>query len=212
MSKLKDAISRVLGIKEWKLNAEGKLDVTAEELGRMTAQYGGDFITKFEKFLAGEARGQDAGNNETAADENENTNKPESDMLKLEILCALLAVESIALSEDGNATLSKEQLEAIEAGLKKLQDEKTSSESTLAETIRLKDGADKALSEAVTAMDDLDASVKEAASPAAKVEAIRKKLAEKPGAAATGAQTEGDRSPKKIEGADPATQNAQDLT
>jgi hypothetical protein len=205
MSKLKNIISKALGIKEWKLNSEDKLDITEEELVNMKAQYGEEFVTKFEQLLKEEAK---ADPQTPQGGLKESTKHKKSDMLKLELLCALLAVEAIALSEDGNATLTKEQLGNIEAGLRKLQDEKTAAESNLTTANSAKETAESTLSTAVTAMDDLDATIKAATTPAAKVEAIRKKLAEKPGAAASGTQTQGDQSKKKIEGADPVTEYA----
>jgi ATP-dependent Clp protease, protease subunit len=133
----------------------------------------------------------------------------------LALLCAVMAVEAIEMTDDG-VFLNKEQLDKIEAELKKLQGEKTTAETNLATAKTekdtavtaantAKDTAVNALTAAITAMDDLDATVKAVADPAAKVEAIRKKLAEKPGAAATGAQNQHDQTKKKIEGADEVT-------
>ena len=93
----------------------------------------------------------------------------------------------------------------MEAQMKKLQDEKILAESTLATAKTEKESAVTALSNALVAMDDLDSTVKAAAEPTAKVEAIRKKLAEKPGAAATASTTRSDQNRKKIEGADEVT-------
>jgi len=197
--KLKQLISKALGIEsEWKLNAEGHLDVGQEELARLTAEYGADFVGKFEKLLS-----------EESETNNLNINQNQSNMpkqTKLALLCALLAVESIVLSEDGVATLNEEQLGMIESGLKKLQDDKAAAESNLTTANSAKDTAVKALSDATTAMDDLDASVKAAGTATEKVEAIRKKLAEKPGAAATGTQSRNDQERKKVEGADPVNE------
>jgi ATP-dependent protease ClpP protease subunit len=132
------------------------------------------------------------------------------------LLCVVLALAELKPDDKGSIVLNKEQLDKIEAEIKKLQGERTAAESNLAtaKTERdnavnalttaktEKDTAVNALSAATKAMDELDATVKAAADPAAKVEAIRKKLAEKPGAAATGAQNNNDQSKKKIEGAD----------
>lgn len=151
--------------------------------------------------------------------------------MNLTLLCALLSVQAISII-DGKATLSEEQLGKIEAGLKKLEDDKAAAvtESATAKTAKetaegalsvaktelatakaVKETAEGALSAAVTAMDDLDTTVKAAADPKAKVEAIRKKLAEKPGAAATGIQNKTDNGHKAIEGADPVTAYAQGI-
>lgn len=204
-NKLKTLIGKLLGIKQWKLKSDGHLDVTDEELTGMKETYGEDFVRKLEQLLGEE-------NAETHENSGEDVTKHEkSDMLKLELLCALLAIEAITLSEDGTATLSKEQLEGIEAGLKKLQDEKTAAESLLDAAQTERDNAVTELSGAITAMDDLDPSVKTAANATAKVEAIRKKLAEKPASAATAIVTKGDQGRKKIEGADPVNEYANEI-
>jgi len=199
-NKLKELVGKLFGIKQWKLKTDGHLDVTDEELAGLKETYGDDFVQKFEQLLGEESEGIPG---DQVPDEEVVTKNENFDMLKLELLCALLAVEAIALNEDGTATMSKEQLESIEAGLKKLQDEKTAAESSLAAATSAKDDAVTALSNATKAMDDLDPSVKAAADPAAKVEAIRKKLAEKPASAVTAIVTEGDQTRKKIDGADP---------
>lgn len=132
-------------------------------------------------------------------------------------LCAVLALQELKPDDKGSIILNKEQLDKIEAELKKLQDAKTFAESASATANTAKDNAVSALttantakdtavnalSAAIKAMDELDATVKAAADPAAKVEAIRKKMAEKPGTAATGAQTKADQERKAIEGAEP---------
>jgi hypothetical protein len=198
-NKIKTFLSNLIGVNDWKLNAEGHLDINADEMTRLTKEYGADFVAKFEKLLQ----------EETAGDQPK-TKQPKSDMLKLEMLCALLAIQGITLSEDGNASLSKEQLEKIEAGLKKLQDEKTAAESALATAKTEKDTAVGSLSAATTAMDELDATVAAAKTPAEKVEAIRTKLAAKPAvipagtALSTDEKTEG-----KIEGKDEINSFAQ---
>jgi ATP-dependent protease ClpP protease subunit len=112
------------------------------------------------------------------------------------MLCTLLAVEAIEMTDDG-VFLNKEQMDKIEARLKQLGDEKTTAESNLTAAKTAKETAENSLSAALTAMDDLDATVKAAADPKAKVEAIRKKLAEKPGSAATGHQTKSDSERKR---------------
>lgn len=127
-----------------------------------------------------------------------NHTKTKKEMNKLNVLallCAVMAVDAIEMTDDG-AFLNKEQLDKIEAELKKTKDANIA-----------KDAAVQALSTATTAMDALDATVKAAADPAAKVEAIRAKLAAKPGAAVTGAQNQSDHPAgrKKIEGADEVT-------
>lgn len=156
-----------------------------------------------------------------------NHKKNESEMSKpnvLALLCAIMAVDAIEMTDDG-VFLNKEQLDKIEAELKKLQGEKTTAETNLATVKTERDNAVNALATAKTekdtavtsltnatkAMDELDATVKVAADPAAKVEAIRKKLAEKPGANATMNQGKGDNGRKKIEGADPVTDYAQEI-
>jgi ATP-dependent protease ClpP protease subunit len=126
------------------------------------------------------------------------------------LLCVALAVQALEVQDDG-VFLNKEQLDKIEAELKKLQDAKAAAESNLTTANTAKDNAVTALSSVTTAMDELDATVKAAADPDAKVEAIRKKLAEKPGAAATGAQGSSDNTRKKIEGADQVTDYARGI-
>jgi hypothetical protein len=167
--KIKAFLSNLIGVTDWKLKTNGHLDVNDEKLTRLTEDYGADFVAKFEKLLQ----------EETASDQPK-TKQSKSDMLKLEMLCALLAIQGITLSEDGNASLSKEQLEKIEAGLVKLQDEKTAAESAMATAKTEKETAVSALSAATTAMDELDATVLAAKTPAEKMEAIRTKLAAKP--------------------------------
>jgi ATP-dependent protease ClpP protease subunit len=122
----------------------------------------------------------------------------------LALLCAVMAVDAIEMTDDG-VFLNKEQLDKIEAELKKLQGENSAAVNDLATAKTLKDTAVSALTTATAAMDELDATVKAATTPIAKVEAIRTKLAEKPGAAATGAQNHADQTKKKIEGADEVT-------
>lgn len=201
-SKLKLLIGKLLNISEWKVKADGHLDVSDAELARITEEYGPDFIAKFEKLLQEEA----TGDRQTVTGEESKTKQSKSDMLKLELLCAMLGVQAITMSEDGTiATLNKEQLGKIEAGLKKLGEEKTAAESNLTTANTAKDAAVTALTAATTAMDELDATVKTAATTAAKVEAIRAKLASKPGAAATGAQNASDQTKKPIAGADKVT-------
>ncbi len=138
------------------------------------------------------------------------SNTEMSNQKSFAILCALLAVEAIEMTEDG-VFLNKEQMDKIEARLKQLADDKTTAENDLATAKTAKETAESTLSAAVTAMDELDTTVKAAADPKAKVEAIRKKLAEKPGAAATGIKTKKDGERKAIEGADPVTAYAQGL-
>lgn len=149
-------------------------------------------------------------------------NKPKSkkEMNKpnvLALLCAVMAVDAIEMTDDG-VFLNKEQLDKIEAELKKLSAEKTTAENDLATANAAKDkaiadlttantekdSAVNALTAANTALDELHPTVKEAKTVAEKVEAVRKELAKKPGAAATGAQGNDDQK-KKIEGADPVT-------
>jgi ATP-dependent protease ClpP protease subunit len=141
------------------------------------------------------------------------------------LLCVVLALAELKPDDKGSIVLNKEQLDKIEAEIKKLQGERTAAESNLAtaKTERdnavnalttaktEKDTAVNALSAATKAMDELDATVKAAADPEAKVEAIRKKLAEKPGAAPTGTQIKTDQTHKPIAGADPVTAYAQGL-
>lgn len=190
--KLKQIINKLLGTdKAWKLGSDGHLDVEAGELARIREEYGDDFISKFEKLLS---------------EENENTNNQiQTEMpkiLTLALVCAVLGVKELQAAEDGSVTLNQDQLDTLEAELKRLQDEKTAAESGLAETTRLKEAADKALSDAVTAMDDLDATVKEAATPADKVEAIRVKLAAKPAVDPAQNLGEDGKTDSKIDGKD----------
>jgi ATP-dependent Clp protease, protease subunit len=149
-------------------------------------------------------------------------NKPKSkkEMSKtnvLALLCAVMAVDAIEMTDDG-VFLNKEQLDKIEAELKKLAAEKTTAVNDLATANSAKDKAIadlttantekdtavNALTAANTALDELHPTVKEAKTVAEKVEAVRKELAKKPGAAATGAQGNEDQK-KKIDGADPVT-------
>lgn len=167
-------INKFLGTeKAWKLGADGHLDVETEELARIREEYGEEFVSKFEKLLS----------EENQQDKHTNINQNQTKMpkmLTLALIGAILGVKELQAADDGTVSLNEEQLNKLEAELKRLQDEKAALDSGLAETTRLKEGADKALSDAVTAMDDLDASVKEAKTPAEKVEAIRTKLAAKP--------------------------------
>jgi ATP-dependent Clp protease, protease subunit len=142
------------------------------------------------------------------------------------LLCVVLALHELKPDDEGSIVLNKEQLDKIEAEIKKLQDAKTLTETelattktaltaanaakdiavnALAATTTEKEAAVNTLSAAITAMDDLDATVKAAVDPVAKVEVIRKKLAEKPGAAASGTQGRNDNPRKKIEGSDEVT-------
>jgi ATP-dependent protease ClpP protease subunit len=175
---------------------------SGDDIAKKVETAGDAFIQKLKKFFS-------------------NHSKTDNQMSKptlFALLCVALAVDAIEMTDDG-VFLNKEQLDKIEAELKKLQDAKTLAESNLATAKTEKDTAVSALttantdkdtavnslSAATSAMDDLDASVKEAKDPAAKVEAIRTLLAKKPGAAATGAQTGSDHQRKKIEGSDKVT-------
>ncbi len=136
--------------------------------------------------------------------------KAKMDKSKFALLFACLAVEAMEM-QDGGVFLNQEQLDKIEARFKELEAAKTAAENALAPAKTAKETAEGSLSAAVTAMDELDATVKAAADPKAKVEAIRKKLAEKPGAAATQIQSQSDNSRKVIEGADAVTAYAQGI-
>jgi hypothetical protein len=172
-SRIKSLISGIFGIKEWKLNGENHLDISKEELDKISAEYGAEFVTKFEKLLSDENGSQ------------VDTNTPKSDM-NLQLLCALLGIGAIAMSEDGKtATLNKEQLEKIEGGLKDLTDQKTAAETNLASAKTEKGTAESALSTAIAAMDELDPTVKAVKEPKEKVDVIRTLLAAKPGKTAT---------------------------
>jgi hypothetical protein len=138
------------------------------------------------------------------------TDKKMSKTLVLASLCAVMAVDAIEMTDDG-VFLNKEQLDKIEAELKKLQGEKVTAETNLTTANSAKDTAVNSLSAVTTAMDELDSSVKTAATPVAKVEAIRAKLASKPGAAPTGAQNQSDQTKKPIAGADSVTAYAQGI-
>ena len=139
---------------------------------------------------------------------NRNTEMSKSKVLAL--LCAALAVQAIEVTDDG-VFLNQEQLDKLEAELKKLSDEKSKAVNDLATAATAREAAENSLSAAVTAMDELDTTVKAAADPKAKVEAIRAKLAAKPGAAATGFQGKGDDGHKAIEGADEVTSYAKGI-
>jgi tellurite resistance protein len=130
---------------------------------------------------------------------NTKTKKEMSKLNAMALLCALMAVDAIEMTDDG-VFLNKEQLDKIEAELKKMKDLNTA-----------KDAAVNALSTATMAMDELDPTVKIAETPIAKVEAIRKKLAEKPGVVATGTRTISDQTRKVIAGTDPVTAYAQEI-
>lgn len=200
-AKIKQFISRTLGIEsKWNLTEDGHLDIASEELERIQQEYGEDFVGKFEKLLS---------------EENQNTNNQiQTEMpkiLTLALVCAVLGVKELQAADDGSVTLNEEQLNALEAELKKLQAEKAAAETNLATANTERETAENALSGVTDALDELGETVKAAATPAAKVEAVRKKLAEKPGAAATQIQTQGDQSRKTIDGADPVTSYARGL-
>jgi len=141
------------------------------------------------------------------------------------LLCLALVLDELKVDDKGSITLNKEQLDKIEAEFKKLQDAKALAESNLTAANAAKDKAvldlaaaktekDTAvnnLTAVTTAMDDLDTTVKAATDPKAKVEAIRAKLAQRPGADAAGTQVKNDNGRKAIEGADPVTAYAQGL-
>jgi hypothetical protein len=179
-NKIKTFLSNLIGVNDWKLNGEGHLNISADELNRLTTEYGADFVGKFEKLLSEENEHIDLNINQN------HLNMPKE--LKLALLCALLSVDAFSMSNDGTVTLKQDQLEKIEAGLKKLQEEKNT--------------AVNALNDASKAMDDLDVTVKAAETPSAKVEAIRAKLALKPGVGASGILSQDEHGKKKIEGAD----------
>lgn len=194
--KIMQLINKLLGTEraEWTLGADGHLDVDAEELARIREEYGEDFVSKFEKLLSEE-------NKQDKTNTNQNQTKMPK-MLTLALVCAILGVKELQAADDGSVNLNEEQLNKLEAELKRLQDETAALNSSLAETTRLKEGADKALSDATKSMDDLDASVKDAKTPAEKVEAIRAKLASKPAVDAAQNLARDGKTDPKIEGKD----------
>ena len=201
---MKSLIAKALGIsQDWKLNQEGHLDVSAEERERIIAEFGAEFLTKFEKLLSGDSGETDHRNHQSQTDM--------SKQLKLALVCAILSTESLEASEDGSVTLNQDQLNAIEAGLKKLGDENRTALSDLASANTAKAAADKTLSDAIAALDQLDNTVKDAADITAKIEAVRAVLAKKPGAQPSGVQGESDTQKIVIEGADEITEYAKSM-
>lgn len=191
LNKIKAAISNLFGIKEWKLRDDGKLDMDEDLRSKMMDLYGEKFVEKFEKSLKEES------------DTKIVTKKKRTDMSKantMALLCAVLAVESLEMTDEG-LFLNQEQLNLIEGELAKMKDLRAQKEAADKD----KKAADQALIDASAALDDLDETVAKAETVAAKVEAVRAKLAEKPGAAPTGTQSESDLTHEKIEGADDIT-------
>ena len=200
-AKMKSLIAKALGInQDWKLNADGQLDVSAEERERIVAEYGADFLSKFEKLLSGDSAETENSKHQSKIDM--------SKQVKLALVCAMLSTESLEASEDGSVTLNQDQLNAIEAGLKKLEDENRTAVSDLASANTAKAAADKSLADAITALDQLDDTVKGATDITGKIEAVRAVLAKKPGAPASGVQSESDTQKIVIEGADEITEYA----
>lgn len=182
LDKLKNMIGKALGIKSWDLNNEGRLELTEQQKSKAEELFGAEFLPKLEQELKKESNIK-----------SKNMSKKQKTLV---LLSALLAVESLEMTEDG-VFLNQEQLDAIEAELQKQSDLQTE-----------RDTAVENLESAETALDELDETVAEADSIGGKVEAIREKMAKKPGAAATGTQSEADDTDIVIEGADEITEFA----
>lgn len=134
-----------------------------------------------------------------------NTKKVEPNMSKKLVFASLfaaLAIESLEASEDG-AFLNETQLGVIDARLKELQDAKTAADAALAAANQRVADAEAALAAANTQLDDLSPDVKAADTITAKVEAVRKELAKKPGTAVSNNKGTNDPLPRNpIAGAD----------
>jgi len=174
-------IGKALNIKSWKLDKNKKLNLSDDQVKKASELFGAEFLPKLETVLQKE----------------ESKIKIKTDMSKkqktLTLLCAVLAVESLEMT-DGGVFLNQEQIDAIEGELQKHKDLQTE-----------KDTAVEDLESAQAALDKLDETVAEAESIMDKVEAIRTKMAEKPGAAPTGTQSGKDNDKVIIEGADEIT-------
>jgi hypothetical protein len=186
---LKASIGKVLSIKEWKLNKEGKLDVTTEQRTRFSDMYGAELLERVEQSMK-----EDKPVNQFNAKHKIATMNDK----KLALLCALLGVASLEMSDEGTF-LNEEQLDKIEGELNRLQTQSAAADLAKADATKAKTTAEAgqktaedSLTAVVKALDDLDSTVKEAKDPAAKVEAVRTKLAAKPGANPSGVKKDND--------------------
>lgn len=178
----------MLGISEWKLTQDGKLDINDSQRTKMEDLYGHDLITHIEKKLQDEK-----------SENKHNTNKlTKRSMGKLPLLCALLAVGALEMSDDG-VFLNQEQLDAIEAELNKHKNQMTEAatktgdaEKAQKDAVTAQKAAEESLAGVVKALDDIDTSVKDAKNETEKVEAVRQLIAKKSAAGATGTQKKGD--------------------
>lgn len=141
------------------------------------------------------------------------------------LLCVALVLDELKVDDKGGILLNKAQLDKIEAEFKRLQDAealavsnlsaanaaKATAETALTAANTAKDTAVTALSTVTTAMEELDPTVKAEKDNVKKVEVVRTLLAAKPGAAAAGAQTNGDGSKKEIKGTDEINDYAKGL-
>jgi hypothetical protein len=132
-----------------------------------------------------------------------NTQKPDKSMSKqlaLATLCAALAVTAIEVTDDG-AYFSEDQLKTIDAAIKAANDKLATAlaaEKTAQEALTAAQNERKTVMDAI---DTIDATVLAAATPDAKVQAIKAKLAEKPGAAGSN-HSGGDGNKPSADGAD----------
>ncbi|HPS38829.1 MAG TPA: hypothetical protein PL124_05385, partial [Candidatus Cloacimonadota bacterium] len=117
LGKIRQLIARTLGIEsKFTLAENGHLDIKEEELIRIREEYGEDFVGKFEKLLSEEKEDNHLNNNQIQSE------MPK--MLTLALICAALGVKELQSADDGSVSLNEEQLNKLEAELKKLQDEK----------------------------------------------------------------------------------------
>lgn len=108
-------------------------------------------------------------------------NNNSTQMKKFDFLNKTLGVDGLEQAEDKGVYLNEEQLTLINTALQAREDAETA--RTTAETN---------LSNAMASLDEIDPSVAAATELSGKVDAIKTRIAAKPGATATGAQTKGD--------------------
>lgn len=192
--------AEALGLKDLKLNGEGRLDVSEEQRTELADLMGSDLLGQVEESLK---------QSERQTKNNHNSKKQMSKQeFKWKNIGSNLGVDTLEMSDEG-IYLSAEQLDKIEAamvGSKTAEDAakaaQTKAEGELAAANTARTTAEESLANAAKALDELAPSVKAAEGIDKKVEAVRQELAAKPAVPASGITGKGEEG-IKIDNPDP---------
>lgn len=175
--------AEALGLKELKLNGEGRLDVSEDQRTELAEMMGSDLLDQVEASLK---------ESETQTTHNHKSKKMSKPEFKWKSIGSKLGVESLEMSDEG-VYLSTEQLDNIETALADsataeaaTKAAQTKAEGELAAANTAKTTAEESLANATKALDDLAPSVKAAEGIDKKVEAVRQELAKKPAVPTSG--------------------------